>query len=98
MHISPVICHFHLGIGFTECLSIVIIGHWSREQNLMREHFNFCDEATRHNVIEFDSGNSNPCDQKHIPVKGLLSKLVSILTRNNASSNSSAILPVVGAE
>ena len=71
-----------IGIGFTESLSVVIIGHWSREQKLQKEHFNFSNDAARRNVLEFDSGsiNNNPCDQKLLSVKGLLSKLVSILT------------------
>ena len=71
-----------IGIGFSESLSVVIIGHWSREQKLQKEHFNFSNDAARRNVLEFDSGSikNNPCDQKLLSVKGLLSKLVSILT------------------
>ena len=54
--------HFYLGMRFTESLSVVIVGHWFREQKLMREHFNFCDDSAKRNVIEFDSGNirNNP--------------------------------------
>ena len=65
-----------------ENLSVVIIGHWSREQKLQKEHFNFCNDAARCNVLEFDSGSikNNPCDQKLPCVKGLLSKLISVLT------------------
>ena len=71
-----------IGIGFTESLSVVIIGHWSREQKLQKEHFNFSNDAARRNVLEFDSGSikNNPCDQKLLSVKGLLSKRVSTLT------------------
>ena len=71
-----------IGIGFTESLSVVIIGHWSHVQKLQTEHFNFSNDAARRNVLEFDSGSikGNPCDQKLLSVKGLLSKLVSILT------------------
>ena len=71
-------------MGFTESLSVVIVGHWSREQKLMREHFNFCDDSARRNVIEFDLGNirNNPCDEKLLHLSGPLSKLVSVLTYN----------------
>ena len=36
---------FFIGLGFTESLSVVIIGHWSRDQKLQKEHFNFCNDA-----------------------------------------------------
>ena len=82
LNITRVGFTFFLGIGFMESLSVVIIGHWSREQKLQKEHFNFSNDAARRNVLEFDSGSikNNPCDQKLLSVKGLLSELVSILT------------------
>ena len=98
LNITRVGFTFFLGIGFTDSLSVVIIGHWSREQKLQKEHFNFSNDAARRNVLEFDSGSikNNPCDQKLLSVKGLLSKPVSTLTyKQQALSNSSAVLPVL---
>lgn len=58
----------------------MVVGHWSKDKTLVKEHFNFSSAEDRCNVLKFTSLPSEFCPHAAISVKGLLNQLVSILS------------------
>ena len=56
---------YSVGIGFSQKVSTIVVGHWSQEK-LEREHSNFSSPDDCHNIMEY-SGHpkrKNPCSEK----------------------------------
>ena len=56
------------GLGFANNLTVVVVGHWSKDKKLIKEHFNFSSPEDQCNVILF-SGVS-PHSECHCPHAG----------------------------
>ena len=49
------------GLGFANNLMAVVVGHWSKDKTLVKEHFNFSSPEDQHSVILFSGQKSGPC-------------------------------------
>ena len=58
----------------------VVVGHWSKDKKLVKEHFNFLSPDDQHNVIQFSGQKSDSCAHAGRSIVSFLNQLVSVLT------------------
>ena len=68
------------GLGFANNLTVVVVGHWSKDKKLIKEHFNFSSPEDQCNVILFSGEQSQSCTHAEQSNISLLTRLVSILS------------------
>ena len=60
-------------------MSAVVVGHWSKDRTLLKEHFNFTKPDDQCNLIQF-SGSTAVCSHARKSKQGLLTWLISVLS------------------
>ena len=58
----------------------VVVGHWSKDKKLVKEHFNFLSPDDQRNVIQFSGQKSDSCAHAGRSIVSFLNQLVSVLT------------------
>ena len=58
----------------------VVVGHWSKDKTLVKEHFNFSSPEDQRNVILFSGQQRGSCAHAEKSIVNLLKQLISILS------------------